>query len=115
MVRLMVETWLGRQAERTWFSAELGRFLAWCRKQDLVERNICDDSTATRSHKARRHAITFRRSMSSAPYGAPIEDQRQRDLIRFLLLLPLRREEAAGLVGAKLTCSCGASVSQQPA
>jgi hypothetical protein len=43
IVRLMVETAEGSAGERRHVFGGLNRFLAWCRRQKLIEHNICDD------------------------------------------------------------------------
>ena len=42
MVRLLVETVPGADAQRTHIYGGLNRFLNWCRKQGLIETNPCD-------------------------------------------------------------------------
>lgn len=42
-VRLMIETMAGSDGERNLVFREFSRFMSWCVKQELVERNICDD------------------------------------------------------------------------
>jgi integrase len=97
MVRLMIETMVGSEAERHLVFRGLNRFLAWSRKQGLVELNVCDEldrDERPRNGQARDHVPSLEelRLVWDA-----VENEAQRDLIRFLLLTPLRRDEAAGL------------------
>jgi integrase len=96
-IRLMVETAPGSDARRWHIYGGLSRFLAWCVKQELIERNPCDSldrNDRPRPARAREHvpSIETLRAIWSAAEGEPACD-----LLRFLLLLPLRRTEAAGL------------------
>ena len=97
MARVMLETMKGGEGERRLTFRGLALFLAWCGKQGLVERNICDHfdrDEKPRGAASRDHvpSLDELRGVWSA-----VENEPQRDLIRFLLLVPLRREEAAGL------------------
>ena len=56
MVRLLVETAPGADAQRKHIYGGLNRFLVWCRKQGLIETNPCDALDRQRSAKARRRA-----------------------------------------------------------
>jgi integrase len=99
MVRLMAETMPGSQAERRHTFGAVSRFLKWCRKQRLVERNVCDDLDADERPKpgrARDHVPTLK---TLRDIWAVVEDEpvHVRDLIRFMLLTPLRRDEASEL------------------
>src|SRR6202020_2236914 len=97
MARLMLETMKGAEGERRLTFHGLARFLAWCGKQGLVERNICDHfdrDEKPRGAASRDHVP----SLEELPrVWSAVENEPQRDLIRFLLLVPLRRDEAAGL------------------
>jgi integrase len=102
MVRLMVETAEGSPGERRHILGGLSRFLAWCKKQRLIERNPCDDldrNERPKPGKARDHVPSL--AQLKAVWAA-VEDEPQRDLIRFLLLVPLRRDEAAGLLWSEI-------------
>jgi integrase len=71
--------------------------LKWCCKQGLIETNPCDSldrSDRPKPGAARDHvpSIATLRAIWAAAEGEP-----GCDLLRFLLLLPLRRTEAAGL------------------
>ncbi len=104
MIRLMVETIGGSQAERRHVFGGLNRFLTWCRKTGLVERNVADDLDADdrpKPGKARNHVPTIAtlRTIWSTVETEPVH---VRDLIRFLLLVPLRRNEASELTWAEV-------------
>jgi hypothetical protein len=61
-VRLMIETMAGSEAERHMTYYGLSRFLAWCRKQKLVERDVCDEldrDERPRGVQARDHVPTL--------------------------------------------------------
>jgi integrase len=96
-IRLMVETASGSDARRWHIYGGFNRFLKWCRKHGLVETNPCDSldqSDRPKPARAREHvpSIETLRAIWAAGEGEPACD-----LLRFLLLLPLRRTEAAGL------------------
>jgi integrase len=97
MVRLMVETMKGSDGERHLVFRGLIRFLAWCVKQGLIERNPCDEldrDERPRGAQSRDHVPSLEEL--HAVWKA-VENEPQRDLAKFLLLVPLRRDEAAGL------------------
>ena len=102
MVRVMLETMTGSDGERYLVDHGLDRFLAWCRKQGLVERNICDDldrDERPRNTSSRDHVPSL--DELRAVWRA-VENEPQRDLVRLLLLVPLRRDEAAGLAWSEV-------------
>jgi integrase len=102
LVRLMVETMAGSQAERHLVFRGLNRFLAWARKQGLVERNVCDEldrDEKPRAGQARDHTPSLAELRA---VWAAVENETQRDLVRFLLLVPLRRDEAADLAWSEV-------------
>ena len=97
-IRLM----LGRIAsptERWHLFGALRRFLGWARRQKLIERNPCDDfdrhdrPTPPRS----RDNVPSLEQLKAVWEAAEREPRYARDLCRFLLLVPLRRSEAASL------------------
>jgi integrase len=102
MARVMLETMKGAEGERRLTFRGLARFLAWCGKQGLVDRNICDHfdrDEKPRGAASRNHvpSLDELRGVWSA-----VENEPQRDLVRFLLLVPLRRAEAAGLMWSEV-------------
>jgi integrase len=102
MVRLMVETMAGSDAERHLVFRGLNRFLAWTRKQGLIERNICDEldrDERPRVGQSRNHVPSLEELRA---IWTAVENEAQRDLVRFLLLVPLRRDEAAGLAWSEV-------------
>jgi integrase len=97
MIRVLVETAPGADAQRRHIFGGLNRFLGWCRKQGLIERNPCADldrDERPKPGKARDHvpSIATLRAVWSAAEG-----EEACDLLRFLLLVPLRRNEVSGL------------------
>jgi integrase len=107
MIRLMVETAEGSAGERRHVFGALSRFLWWCRKQRLIERNPCDDfdqSERPKPGKARDHVPSIEELRA---VWAAVEEEPMRDLIRFLLLTPLRRDEAAGLLWSEVDLDKG--------
>jgi integrase len=97
MVNLMLETMAGSEGERYLVFTKLSRFLAWCRKRGLVEHNPCDDfdrDERPKQGRSRDHVPTI--DEIKAIWNAA-ENEPQRDMIRFMLLTPLRRREASGL------------------
>ncbi len=99
MVRLMVETIEGSDAQRWHVYGALNRFLTWCRKQGLVDRNVCDEldrQDRPRPGKPRDHVPSLA-TLRSVWTAAEDEGELTRDLLHLLLLMPLRRNEASGL------------------
>ena len=99
MVRILVETAPGSDAERRHVFGGLSRFLAWCRKQGLVEANACDAldrDERPKPGKARDHVPTIE-TLRAVWDAVESEQEHVRALVRFLLLVPLRRDEAAHL------------------
>jgi integrase len=99
MVRLLLETMLGSQAERRQVYGGLSRFLTWCRRQQLIERNPCDDldrDERPKPGKARANVPSLEelRAIWDAVEG---ETASVRDMVRLLLLTALRRDEVADL------------------
>ena len=90
--------------ERHHVFGELNRFLAWCAKRELIPVNPCsgiDRDDRPRPGVSRDHTppiATIRRAW------AAVEDapDHVRALIRFLLLVPLRREEGQGLLWSEV-------------
>jgi integrase len=97
MINLMLETMTGSDGERYLVFSKLSRFLAWCRKQGLIEHNPCDlfdRDERPKQGQSRDHVPTI--DEIKAIWNAA-ENEPQRDMIRFMLLTPLRRKEASGL------------------
>jgi integrase len=97
MVRLLIEVTPGSGAQRQHVYGSLNRFMSWARKQGLIEGNPCSDldrADRPRPSRARDHVPSL--ATLRAIWRA-VEDEPQRDLVRFMLLVPLRRNEAGGL------------------
>ncbi len=96
-IRVMLETTSGSDTRRWHIFGALNRFLTWCRKQGLIETNPCDALDRDDKPKpgaAREHVPSI---ATLRAIWATAESEPGCDLLRFLLLLPLRRTEAAGL------------------
>ncbi len=97
MVRVMLETMTGSEGERDLVFRGLDRFLSWCLKQEIIKTNACaalDREEKPRGATARDHVPSLEEL--HGVWNA-VEHELQRDLARFLLLVPLRRDEAVGL------------------
>ena len=97
MVRVLIEVTPGSGAQRQHVYGSLNRFMSWARKQGLIEGNPCSDldrADRPRPSRARDHVPSL--ATLRAIWRA-VEDEPQRDLVRFMLLVPLRRNEAGGL------------------
>ena len=98
-IRIMFETLRASGSERRHVYVALARFLTWCRKNELILVNPCDDldrNDKPRAGLSRDHTpsvATLRKVWSAAEREQP----HVRDLLRLLLLLPLRRAEACRL------------------
>jgi integrase len=102
MARVMLETMTGSDGERYLVFRGLDRFLAWCRKQELIELNACetlDRDEKPRGAKARDHVPSLDELHN---VWNAVEAEPQRDLVRFMLLMPLRRDEAASLAWSEV-------------
>jgi integrase len=100
-VRLMLNTLTGSASERRHVFGALKRFLDWCVKTGLTDANPCAAIDRPRPGKSRDHTppvATLRRAWAAVD-DAP---DHVRALIRFLLLVPLRREEAQGLLWSEV-------------
>ena len=90
--------------ERHFVFRALNRFMTWCVKRDLIAANPCDlidRDDRPRPGRSREHTpsiATIRRAWDAVE-DAP---DHVRGLIRFLLLNPLRREEAQGLLWSEV-------------
>jgi integrase len=75
--------------------------LDWCVRHELIETNPCTGVDKPKPGKSRDHTpsiATLRRAWAAVA-DAP---DHVRDLIRFLLLVPLRREEGQGLLWSEV-------------
>ena len=102
MARIMLETMQGSEGERHLVFRALDRFLSWCVKQRLVETNACatlDRDEKPRGATARDHVPSLDELHN---VWNAVEDEPQRDLVRFMLLMPLRRNEAAELAWSEV-------------
>jgi len=96
-VRLLVETMPGSDGERRHVFGGLSKVLTWCCRQGLIDHNPCDGldrGERPKPGKSRDHVPSLAELKA---VWAAAEDEPMRDLVRLLLLVPLRRDEAAGL------------------
>ena len=106
-VRILIETMNGSDAERRHVFGALDRFLGWCVRQQMIATNPCDAldrSERPKPGRARTHVptiATLRRIWDA------VEAEPQRDLVRFMLLAPLRRNEASELRWSEVDLDAG--------
>jgi integrase len=104
-VLLLLDAIDGSAFERHHVFGAFDRFMTWCAKRKLIPTNPCagiDREDRPRPGRSRDHTppiATIRRAWDA------IEDapDHVRALIRFLLLVPLRREEAQGLLWSEVS------------
>jgi integrase len=102
VVRLLVETSPGSAGERRHVFGGLNRFLSWARRQGLIEHNPCDDLDRDERPKPGRARENVPSLEELRLVWKAVEEEPQRDLVRLLLLTPLRRDEAAGLMWSEI-------------
>jgi integrase len=103
-VRLMLDALDDSDFERRHVFGAFNRFMDWCLKRELIDANPCnsiDREDRPRPGRSRDHTPTI--ATIRRAWGA-VEDApaHVRALIRFLLLVPLRREEAQGLLRSEV-------------
>ena len=109
MIRLTIEIAEGSAGERRHVFGGLSRFCDWLVEERMINANPCASvprRARPKPGKARDHVPSFEelRAVWAAVESEPAV---VRDLIRFLLLTPLRRDEAAGLVWSEVDLSRG--------
>jgi integrase len=103
-VRLMLDAIDGSAFERHHVFGAFNRFMDWCVKRELIDANPCDGvdrEDRPRPGRSRDHTppiATIRRAWAAVEHAPG----HVRALIRFLLLVPLRREEAQGLLWSEV-------------
>jgi integrase len=97
LIRVLLETMPGSGSLRRHVFREMRRFFDWCRRQKLLEHSPCDDIGADERPRPDRSRDNTPSIAQLRAVWLSVEDEPQRDLVRFLLLVPLRRGEAAGL------------------
>jgi integrase len=102
-IRLMLDR-IASPTERWHLFSALKRFLGWARKRKLIGGNPCEDFDADeKPGKARnRDNVPSLAVLRTVWAVAEREPPYARDMFRFLLLVPLRRSEAATLTWADL-------------
>jgi integrase len=106
-VRILIETMKGSDAERRHVFGALDRFLRWCVRQQSIALNPCDAldrSERPKPGRARAHVPTI---VALRRIWNAVEAEPQRDLVRFLLLAPLRRNEASELRWSEVDLEAG--------
>jgi integrase len=106
-VRILIETMKGSDAERRHVFGALDRFLSWCVRQQMIALNPCDaldGSERPKPGRARTHVPTI---VALRRVWDAVANEPQRDLIRFLLLAPLRRNEASELRWSEVDLDAG--------
>lgn len=104
-VRLMLDALDSSTFERRHVFSALNRFMDWCAKRELIPINPCsgiDRDDRPRAGRSRDHTpsvATIRRAWDAVE-DVPVH---VRALSRFLLLNPLRREEAQGLLWQEIS------------
>jgi integrase len=109
MIRLTIEIAEGSAGERRHVFGGLSRFCDWLVEERMINANPCASvprRARPKPGKARDHVPSLEelRAVWAAVQSEPAV---VRDLIRFLLLTPLRRDEAAGLVWSEVDLSRG--------
>jgi integrase len=98
-IRIMFETLRASGSERWHIYIAFARFMTWCRKNELISVNPCDSldrADKPRVGKSRDHTPSIA-TLQKVWNAAEREQPYARDLLRLLLLLPLRRTEACCL------------------
>jgi integrase len=107
MIRLTIETAEGSAGERRHVFGGLSRFCDWLIEERMTEANPCASvprRARPKPGKARDHVPSLE-ELHAVWAAVESEPAVVRDLIRFLLLTPLRRDEAAGLVWSEVDLS----------
>jgi integrase len=98
-IRVMLETLQASGSERRHVYIALARFMTWCRKNEFILVNPCEDldrDDKPRAGKSRDHTPSIA-TLQKVWNATDREQPYARDLLRLLLLLPLRRTEACCL------------------
>jgi integrase len=103
-IRTLLDRMNESPAERRHIFGALDRFLRWLRKRDLISVNPCsmvDADERPRSVVKRDYVPTIAELRAVWRAVESLSDV-TRDLVHFMLLIPLRRSEAAGLRGSEV-------------
>lgn len=90
-VRMLIANASGSDDQRRHIFGGLNRFMAWCCHQELIEANPCDriaKSDRPGPGRSRDHVPSIA-TLKAIWAAVDDEDEFVRDLVRFMLLLPL--------------------------
>jgi integrase len=107
VVRKLVRMMDGSASEVRHVYGALSRFCGWMVEEGLIGANPCDALPRRQRPKlgsSRDHVPSLAELKA---VWAAVEDEPMRDLVRFMLLLPLRRDEVAGLLWSEVDLDCG--------
>ena len=96
-VRKLIRTMEGSASEVRHVYGALSRFCDWMVEEGLIGANPCDALPRRKRPKPGKSRDHVPSLAEIKAVWAAVEDEPMRDLVRFLLLIPLRRDEAAGL------------------
>ena len=97
-IRKLIRTMDGSNSEVRHVYGALSRFCGWLVEEDMIDANPCDALPRRQRPKPGKSRENVPSLDVLRRVWAAVEDEPQRDLIRFNLLVPLRLSEAAGLV-----------------
>ena len=106
-IRKLIRTMDGSASEVRHVYGSLSRFCDWMVEEGLIEGNPCDAlprRQRPKPGKSREHVPTLEVLRG---VWTVVEDEPQRDLVRFSLLVPLRIGEASGLVWSEIDLGRG--------
>jgi integrase len=104
MVRVMLETMAASQAEKRQVYGGFSRFLTWCRRQGLIETNVCSGLELDERPKpgAPRTNVPSVAELRAVWVSVENESANVSGAVRLLLLTALRRDEVARLTWAEV-------------
>ena len=97
-VRKLIRTMDGSDSEVRHVYGALSRFCDWMVEEGMIGANPCDALPRRQRPKPGKSREYVPSLEVLRGVWAAVEDEPQRDLVQFNLLVPLRRDEAAGLI-----------------